>query len=142
MHRALEREVRRRARSLCEYCRLPQSCHRKTFHVDHIVAQQHDGPTEAENLALSCSYCNFHKGTNLSGIDPVNRQMTRLFNPRQDVWQEHFTWDGPHAVGQTAIGRATVAVLNMNSGIRVRIRRELIMAGLFPPPDERVEDVH
>jgi hypothetical protein len=133
MHRALEREVRRRARGLCEYCRFPESFHRKTFHIDHIVAQQHDGPTVAENLALSCSHCNLHKGPNLTGLDPDGRQIARLFNPRQDLWHEHFAWDGPLVVGLTATGRASIVVLNMNSGIRVRLRLELISAGLFPP---------
>ena len=132
MNRALEREVRLRARELCEYCRLPQTSHRTKFHIDHIVAQQHQGPTTAGNLALSCSHCNLHKGTNLTGIDPSSRQIVLLFNPREQLWREHFKWDGALAVGLSACGRATVALLQMNSGIRVRIRAELIAAGLFP----------
>jgi hypothetical protein len=98
----------------------------------HIVAQQHDGPTVSENLAVSCSHCNLHKGPNLTGLDPDDRKIARLFNPRQDLWHEHFAWDGPLVIGLTSTGRATVVVLNMNSGIRVRLRVELISAGLFP----------
>jgi 5-methylcytosine-specific restriction endonuclease McrA len=50
--------VRERARSRCEYCRLPEAFSAIPFEIDHIVAQKHGGPTREENLALSCFYCN------------------------------------------------------------------------------------
>jgi hypothetical protein len=36
-------------------------------------------------------------------------------------------------VGLTAIGRTTVAVLNINDPFRVELRQGLIEEGLFPP---------
>ena len=54
MNEALKRLVWDRAQSACEYCRLPQSLDVLPFQTDHIIAEQHHGPTVAENLALSC----------------------------------------------------------------------------------------
>jgi hypothetical protein len=82
--------VRRRAGERCEYCRLPQAAFRRRFHIEHIIAGQHGGTTELDNLALACWQCNFKKGPNLSGIDPETAQVTPLFNPRKERWASHF----------------------------------------------------
>jgi hypothetical protein len=58
-----------------------------------------------------------------------------LFNPRKDRWSEHFWWKGPRLVGLTANGRVTVHVLGINHPERLRLRRELIAEGVFPPKD-------
>jgi 5-methylcytosine-specific restriction endonuclease McrA len=58
MERSLEQEVWRRAKVLCEYCRMPQVVYRVPFQIDHIIARQHGGLTVSENLALSCFHCN------------------------------------------------------------------------------------
>jgi len=80
-----------------------------------------------------CSFCNNHKGTNLSGVDPKTKRIVRLFNPRRHSWHRHFHWDGPLLVGRTAIGRATILVLEINLDYRVDLRQELIDEGVFPP---------
>jgi len=80
------REVRRRAAERCEYCRLPESSGDITFHVEHIVAQQHQRDDHPSNLALACDRCNLHKGPNLTSIDPETGQVVRLFHPRTDDW--------------------------------------------------------
>ena len=85
----------------------------------------------AENLALSCYHDNAHKGPNIAGIDPATGAVTRLFHPRRDVWNDHFTWNGPELLGRTPIGRTTVDVLNINLPERVEHRRLLIQAGLL-----------
>ena len=90
-------------------------------------------PTSADNLALSCYNDNAYKGPNIAGIDLVTGQLMRLFNPRQDDWNEHFSWLGPELVGRTAVGRVTIAVLNMNDPLRVELRQSLIDEGVFPP---------
>jgi len=54
MNEALKRLVWDRAQSTCEYCRLPQSLDVLPFQIDHVTAEQHHGPTVAENLALCC----------------------------------------------------------------------------------------
>ena len=127
------RRVRRRARSRCEYCRIPQSAVRFRHQVDHIIAEQHEGGDEPSNLALACAHCNRHKGPNLSGLDPVTRELTRLYNPRRDRWREHFAWQGAVLVGLTAVGRTTIQVLAINDREMVEAREMLIAEGRFPP---------
>jgi len=131
-------EVRRRASGRCEYCRLPQSAFKRPFHVEHIVARQHGGPSRLDNLALACWNCNLKKGPNLSGIDPKTGQATALFNPRNDEWTEHFSPVidalNPRCVvihGLTPVGRATAQVLGLNDEMRQQIRYELWIEGLY-----------
>jgi 5-methylcytosine-specific restriction endonuclease McrA len=71
MDKLIEQAVRARAKNNCEYCRLPQSARRLRFQIDHVIAQQHGGGTELDNLALSCGRCNRFKGPNIAGIDPI-----------------------------------------------------------------------
>lgn len=68
----------------------------------------------------------------MTGIDPVTRKVTVLFNPRTQQWQRHFQWREFTIVGKTAVGRATVAVLAMNHPDRMAIRRALQQVGSFP----------
>lgn len=126
-------ELRRRANGICEYCRIPQNVQRVRFSIDHITARQHGGLTVIENLALCCLHCNSHKGPNLVGIDPLNGQLTPLFNPRQQVWHDHFSWRGAEIAGRTAVGRSTIAVLAMNDPDYLALRASLIAEGIFPP---------
>src|SRR6266436_4526255 len=52
-----------RAGGRCEYCRLHQDDYELlTFHVEHIIAKQHGGSDDADNLCLACSECNWPKG--------------------------------------------------------------------------------
>ena len=44
-------------------------------------------------------------------------------------------WEGPALCGLTAIGRATVAVLEINLPYRVALRQALIEGGVFPARD-------
>jgi hypothetical protein len=91
--------------------------------MEHIVARQHEGGSVEGNLALGCQHCNLRKGTNLTGIDPETGNITRLFNPRLDIWNEHFRVAGPLLLGQTAIGRTTVRLLDMNSDSQRDLRK-------------------
>ena len=110
----LTQHVRDRAAGRCEYCHLPQAGSNIPFEIDHIVSRKHRGRTVAGNLALACWYCNSFKGSDLSGIDPATRTLTRLFNPRLHKWDWHFRYDGPVLIGRTAIGRTTIRVLQIN----------------------------
>src|SRR5260370_27425873 len=96
----LRQHVRERAAGRCEYCRVPKGATSVPFEFDHIIADKHGGPTTASNLALACWYCNSFKGSNISGIDPQTRKLTRLFNPRRHHWAWHFRWDGPLLLGR------------------------------------------
>jgi len=121
--------VRQRAGNRCEYCLLRQANSELTHHVEHIVAKQHGGADDAENLALACHRCNFRKGPNLTGVDPSSGEVVRLFHPRRDHWTEHFHWQGTHILGITAVGRATVQVLAVNDARRLELRAELRIRG-------------
>ena len=124
--------VRRRADARCEYCRLPDLLpHLIRFHLEHIRARRHGGPTLPDNLAWACARCNEKKGTNLSAVDPDTNQLVRLFNPRRDAWNRHFTWEGLRIRGLTASGRATVWLLEFNSDERLKLRQRLRLLGFF-----------
>ena len=113
------RLVRDRAGDTCEYCLLPQDAlPNATFHVEHIIASQHGGADDPQNLALACDRCNLYKGPNLTAIDPL----TGNINPRKDRWDDHFAFSGPEIIGRTENGRATARLLNMNADRRVRLR--------------------
>ncbi|MCH8046344.1 MAG: HNH endonuclease [Planctomycetes bacterium] len=119
----LRAQVRARAEYRCEYCRIPQRYFYQIFHIEHIISKSHGGDDDPDNLALACRLCNLHKGPNLSGIDPEGGQLTPLFNPRRESWQDHFRTDESGQVtGLTNIGRTTVRVLNMNATHRVDLR--------------------
>ena len=62
MDAAMRKRIAARAGGRCEYCRLPQSqAEFAAFHVEHVIARQHRGPDDDENLALACHRCNAHK---------------------------------------------------------------------------------
>ena len=131
MNRALEDLVRARAADRCEYCHLVQSQHPWRFEIDHIIAEQHGGTAEPNNLAMCCPKCNRHKGPNISGIDPDTAAVVALFHPRKQIWTEHFKWNGPLLIGLTPIGRATINTLKMNDPVRIALRQALIDEGVF-----------
>jgi hypothetical protein len=63
-----------------------------------------------------------HKGTNLTGIDPDRQEVTRLFHPRRDVWDDHFRIEQGRITGKSVIGRTSVWLLNMNDPDQVTLR--------------------
>jgi hypothetical protein len=54
-----------------------------------------------------------------------------LFNPRAQLWNEHFSLEGVRIVGQTPTGRATVVLLRLNDPARLIQRQALIEAGRY-----------
>ena len=120
-----------RAGGRCEYCRLHQDDYEfHTFHVEHIVAKQHGGSEDADNLCLACSECNWAKGPNLAGL--LGGKLYSLFNPRKQNWHRHFHWEHTLLVGKTKTGIVTVQVLNINDPERVMLRENLLFEGRFP----------
>src|SRR6266702_4097564 len=109
-------QVRERAQNACEYCHLHQDdSPLAALHVEHIIPKIHGGSDDRDNLALACIDCNLHKGTNLTGIDPETNEITQLFHPRRQAWEDHFESQGIYLAGKTATGRTTIRVLNINS---------------------------
>jgi hypothetical protein len=134
MNAALKRQVRRRAGNCCEYCQIHQELEPSPHHIDHVIARKHHGADDDGNLCLACMNCSLGKGSNVSGTDAPSAKLVRLFHPRTDNWKSHFRWEGAILLGRTAIGRATVDVLNINREDRVLMRRSLIDEDRFPPP--------
>ena len=131
----LRRSVRARANECCEYCGISESAVFATHEVEHIVAEKHRGVTGEENLALSCSVCNKHKGSDLTSIDPETGETVRLFHPREDHWIDHFELkDSGEVVPLTAKGRVTALLLQINREDRLEERELLLRAGKYSAP--------
>lgn len=124
--------VRERAEGCCEYCRVHEDDVLVPHEPDHVIAEQHGGRSTLENLALACFHCNRFKGPNISSIDPDSGEIVPLFNPRTQLWQQHFRFDGANIVPISANGRTTVSLLKLNSSERIRVRRSLMSAERFP----------
>ncbi len=126
----LRKLVRERAQGRCEYCGKPEEDEIYPHHVEHIIARKHGGPTIADNLAWACIRCNMAKGTDIATIEEESGALTRLFDPRVQRWEEHFLLEASmHIIGLTVVGRATVALLNLNEPDEVEARRQLREAG-------------
>ncbi len=118
--------IRRRAGLRCEYCHTPDQPAEFSFHVEHIVAVVHEPNHHETNLAWACPQCNAHKGLNLTTIDPTTGQKVDIFNPRTDVWEDHFEIEEYVIVGLTSVGRGTTRLLQMNAPIRIAVREEIM----------------
>jgi len=114
--------------SYCEYCRLPAVVIPQGLWIDHIIPRARGGTNAFNNLCVSCPSCNIAKGAQTAAHDPKQNVDVPLFNPRQDIWMEHFRWgdDRVSIEGLTPIGRATVSALKMNKPKMVQFRRLLI----------------
>jgi 5-methylcytosine-specific restriction endonuclease McrA len=133
LSQAQRREVHKRAGGCCEYCRLPETDAGVAFHVDHFIPLKHEGTDDTDNLCLACFDYNMYKSHDLTGFDPETGEITPLFNPRQQVWTEHFSLQlDMHIQGRTAQGRTTVRVLRMNLDERFEDRRVLAELGVYP----------
>jgi hypothetical protein len=64
--------------------------------------------------------------------------MVPLFNPRIQVWSQHFAWqrNGQIIHGLTPTGRATVERLRMNLPRIVEARAIWVRAGAHPPHEQ------
>lgn len=123
----LRRIVRERAGGFCEYCKISESHTFATHEIEHIVAKKHRGETVVENLALSCSICNKHKGSDLTSIDPETDKTVRLYHPRKDLWEENFSLEQSGEITPlTAVGRVTVWLLQFNRLERIKEREILL----------------
>ena len=131
---ALRRLVIKRAANQCEYCGLSQISQIATFHIDHIIPVAAGGETIEDNLALACVSCSLHKSARLTAVDPTTSSEAPLYNPRKELWTNHFRWEGLQLVGITAIGRATVVVLALNRPTVLLIREEEAYWGRHPYP--------
>jgi len=123
--------VRERANHRCEYCGLPEGYNFYSHQIDHIIPLKHRGDSEVINLGLACFDCNNAKSSDVASYDEVTKELTPLYNPRTQKWDEHFGIENGIVIGKTAVGRVTVFTLNMNRPEQIEIRNAIIQAGLW-----------
>jgi hypothetical protein len=134
----VESRVRAAARNRCGYCLSPQRLVMARLEIEHIVPLSQGGSDAESNLWLACPLCNRYKGDKTTAIDPETGEVVPLFNPRAQVWSEHFRWseDGLRIIGLTPIGRATVATLHLSDDPdALEVRSYWVLAGWHPPED-------
>ncbi len=124
--------VAKRAAFCCEYCLIHQDYLFLPFQIDHIASLKHGGGDEPENLAYTCPHCNQYKGTDLSTFLESYQDIVPLFNPRLQVWEEHFALDHGEILPKSRVGEATIKTLHLNDPERLIHRRLLMEDGLYP----------
>jgi hypothetical protein len=124
----------RRANGCCEYCGCPAKFCIDPFVAEHIQPIAKGGLSAIDNLAFACMGCNGFKQDKTQAYDATSQAIAPLYNPRTHVWHEHFAWneDYTRLVPLTAIGRVTIAELQLNREGAMNIRMLLTLAGLHP----------
>lgn len=137
----LLQQIRQRANYLCEYCHTSERWQYVRFTIDHVVPAREGGGEAFENFALACFHCNRRKSNNQTANDPETSTVVSLFNPRSELWSEHFTWsaNGLFVTPQTATGRATVTLLELNRERIVEIRRADVEVRRHPPSGDPIK---
>jgi 5-methylcytosine-specific restriction endonuclease McrA len=121
---SLKKSVIQRANYCCEYCLMENDVSFIPHQIDHVISLKHEGDTSLENLAYSCFSCNNNKGSDIGTMLLPNKIFIRLFNPRIDIWNEHFEIENGVIYAKTIIAQATVKVLKMNEIDRIIERSE------------------
>ena len=78
----LRQEVIERASDRCEYCQAPLAVVIE-MEIDHIIPESAGGPTESENLCVTCVSCNGFKLAFQQAEDPETGEIVPVFNPRR-----------------------------------------------------------
>ncbi|AFZ55703.1 HNH endonuclease [Anabaena cylindrica FACHB-243] len=129
----LRRLVVERAGNICEYCLISAVDRSSGCQVDHIISVKHGGASTDDNLCYACVFCNLQKGTDLGSINWRNGELVRFFNPRRDLWGDHFRLDEAVIQPLTDIGEVTTRILDFNNDERIIERLLLIEVGKYPP---------
>jgi hypothetical protein len=118
----LRRQIASRASRRCEYCLIHEDDTFLGCQVDHVISEKHGGLTQADNLALSCVFCNRFKGSDIAtlGDDGI---LVPLFNPRSQQWHDHFEFANLEIRGVSPTGRGTAMLLRFNEPGRIEERR-------------------
>ena len=124
--------VASRANFVCEYCLIAEEDAYFRFQIEHIISRKHGGSSELENLALACVFCNRYKGSDIATLKPETDELIRFDNPRVERWREHFRLDGVVIEPLSAIGEATVRILQMNHDEQILERQVLSRRGRYP----------
>lgn len=139
----LRERVIRRANGCCEYCFSPAQyspeVFPEVFEEEHIVPVSAGGQTILGNLALACPACNRYKGNRQTVIDPETDRLAPIFNPRFQVWHNHFRWSSnlEEIIGVTPTGRGTADMLRINRPSAKHFRSSLRTLGIHPARGNR-----
>ncbi|MGI8786966.1 MAG: HNH endonuclease [Pyrinomonadaceae bacterium] len=133
--RDVKDKVRLDAKNRCGYCLTPQEILSMTLEIEHLHPIAGGGTNEEENLWLACRNCNLFKHAKTHAVDPQTNIEAAIFNPRRQIWSEHFEFsaDKTEIIGTTTCGRATVVALRLNYEQAVNARKVWVNAGLYPP---------
>jgi hypothetical protein len=128
----LQKQVRKRAKYLCEYCHADERWQFVPFTIDHIIPTSKENNDKLENLALACFHCNRYK-SNHEFVEGVP-----IFNPRKMNWHEHFSWsdDFLEIVSKTKTGQITIDLLQLNRPRIIQIRKDDILVNRHPPESD------
>ncbi len=128
----LRNAVAHRANHFCEYCLIHEEDTIYGCQVDHVISLKHGGATTLANLAYACAFCNRLKGSDIGSILWSTQSFIRFFNPRTDLWGDHFKVDDAIIRPISDIGKATTQILGFNNIDRVIERQTLIAIGRYP----------
>ncbi len=121
--------VANRAGFSCEYCQIHSDDMFLSFEIDHIISIKHGGKNDIENLAFACPHCNQHKGTDFATIQKDT--IIRLFNPRKEIWKEHFESKNGEIISRTLIGEVSIKIFQLNKPDLIILRQILKEAGRY-----------
>lgn len=71
--------------------------------------------------------------SDVGSIIPTTNRFCRFFNPRTDLWSDHFQLVNERIEPLTDIGKVTVRILQFNSHGSLLERQILISEGRYPP---------
>ena len=128
----LRLRISERAKNRCEYCNIHEDDMFLGFEIDHIIAKKHGGGNELGNLAYACPHCNQHKGSDFVTVVDDYNDIVRLFNPRLQLWDEHFETSNGEVLAKTKTGNATIKLLKMNDVDLIILRNILSEIGRYP----------
>ena len=122
----------KRAKHRCEYCRVYARHSFLSFHIEHIISLKHGGKSDADNLAYACPLCNINKGTDIATIIDSHNDPIRFFNPRIDVWNDHFNVEPSGFLdAKSKVGEATIKILGLNHPDSIIERQVMIQREIF-----------
>jgi hypothetical protein len=112
-------EIRKRAKSACEYCGITENDIGGQLTVDHFHPQSKGGDDHSDNLIYCCHRCNSYK----SDYFPEKEGDPKIWNPRIEAFENHFfELDDGKLKGLTPTGNATIVLLRLNRRPLVQYR--------------------
>ncbi len=132
LNKSLRQLVIDRSDHLCEYCLIHDDDTVLGCSIDHIISLKHGGPNTEDNLAYACVFCNRYKGSDVGSMIWETQDFVRFYNPRRDLWSEHFQLAGVTIAALSPIGEVTARILGFNDYERLLERQILIDRGRYP----------